>query len=509
VTSSRPEGEAPAAAAESRDCTWFPTKLWIAGAWREAESGRTFAVSDPATAEPLAEVPLAGEAETRSAVEAAQAAFGPWRSRSATQRADVLWAIRERLLANRERLAQLRTAEQGGPLAQSREEVDFAAGFFRWFAEEARRIYGRTIPHPDPRRRLRVEYAPVGVVGAITPWNAPVSAAARKVAAALAAGCTVVLKPSELTPLSALALAWVADQAGLPSGALNVVCGDAPAVGRALLEHDAVRMITFTGSVRTGTYLTSEAGRRLKRVAMELGGNAPFVVFADADLEQAAEDLVALKCANSGQVCVAANRVLVERSVQARFVEMLERRLQQQRLGHGRDPETTMGPLISAEAARRVAALVDEARAQGARLVCGGVPAPGLGEHFYPPTLLDDVTPSMRIAREEIFGPVLPVLAFDGEEEAIRAANDTLYGLAAYVYTSDLDRAHRCAENLRAGVVGINDPRPITPEAPFGGVGLSGMGREGGIEGLLEFLDARLIGVRLPGPGSGGARGGR
>ncbi|HEY7512069.1 MAG TPA: NAD-dependent succinate-semialdehyde dehydrogenase [Vicinamibacteria bacterium] len=475
----------------------FPAKLWIDGAGRDADSGRTFVVSDPATDERLAEVPLAGEAETRRAIEAAQAAFGPWRGRSATQRADVLWAIRERLLAERERLAQLRTSEQGGPLAQSRAEVEFAAGFFRWFAEEARRAYGRTIPHPDPRRRLRVEYAPVGVAGAITPWNAPLSAPARKVAAALAAGCTVVLKPSELTPLCALALAGIAAEAGLPAGALNVVCGDAPAIGRALLDHDAVRIITFTGSVRTGTYLMSEAGRRMKRAAMELGGNAPFVVFGDADLERAADDLVALKCANSGQVCVAANRVLVERSVQPRFVDMLKARLEPQRLGRGRDPETTMGPLISAEAAGKVAALVDEARAEGARVVCGGGPPPRLGGNFYAPTLLDRVTPAMRVAREEVFGPVLSVLTFDTEEEALRLANDTPYGLAAYVYTSGLERAQRCAEGLRAGVVGINDPRPITPEAPFGGVGLSGIGREGGREGLLEFLEPRLIGIRL------------
>jgi succinate-semialdehyde dehydrogenase / glutarate-semialdehyde dehydrogenase len=482
---------------------WFPTKLWIGGAWCEADSGRTFVVSDPATDERLADVPLASETETRKAVEAAQAAFGPWRRRSATERADVLWAIRERLLVERERLAQLRTSEQGGPLAQSRAEVDFAAGFFRWFAEEARRAYGRTIPHPDPRRRLRVEYAPVGVAGAITPWNAPLSAPARKVAAALAAGCTVVLKPSELTPLCALALAWIAAEAGLPPGVLNVVCGDAPAVGRALLEHDAVRVITFTGSVRTGTYLMSEAGRRMKRTAMELGGNAPFVVFADADLERAADDLAALKCANAGQVCVTANRVLVERGVQPRFVAMLQARLVPQRLGHGREPDTTMGPLITAEAARKVAALVDDARAQGARLVCGGAPAPELGPNFYAPTLLDRVTPSMRVATEEVFGPVLSVLAFEGEDEAIRLANDTPYGLAAYVYTNDLERAQRCAESLRAGVVGINDPRPITPEAPFGGVGLSGIGREGGSEGLLEFLEARLIGIRLSAPTAG------
>ena len=492
--------KAPSGAGSGSGWTWFPVGLWIGGTWRAAGDGRTFAVTDPATGEWLEDVPLAAEAETRRAVEAAAAAFAAWRAESATRRADVLWRIRERLLEDRERLAALRTAEQGGPLAQGRGEVDFAAGFFRWYAEEARRVYGRTIPHPDPRRRLRVEYAPVGVVGAITPWNAPLSAAARKVAAALAAGCTVVLKPSELTPLSALALAWTAGEAGLPAGVLNVVCGDAPAIGTVLLEHEAVRLITFTGSLRTGRHLMSEAGRRMKRVAMELGGNAPFIVFADAELDQAADDLVALKCTNAGQVCVAANRVLVQRSVHAAFVEKVKERLARQRLGHGRDPETTMGPLIHAAAARGVAERVEEAIGQGARLVCGGEPARvGWAECFYPPTLLDGVTASMRIASEESFSPVVPVLEFEDEGEALRLANDTPYGLAAYVYTTNLNCAQRFADGLRAGVVGINDPRPITPEAPFGGVGQSGMGREGGVEGLLEFMDARLIGLRLPG----------
>ena len=480
--------------------TWFPVGLWIGGAWRRAESGRTFPVTDPATGERLEDVPLATQTEARLAVEAATAAFPGWRAESSTRRADVLWRIHERLLEERERLAALRTAEQGGPIAQGRGEVDFAAGFFRWYAEEARRVYGRTIPHPDPRRRLRVEYAPVGVVGAITPWNAPLSAAARKVAAALAAGCTVVLKPSELTPLTALALAGMADEAGLPGGALNVVCGDAPAIGEVLLEHEAVRLITFTGSARTGRHLMSEAGRRMKRVAMELGGNAPFVVFADADLDQAADDLVALKCTNAGQICVAANRVLVQRSVRATVLERVKDRLARQRLGHGGDPDTTMGPLIHAEAARRVAESVQEAIDQGARLVCGGEPErAGRAECFYPPTLLDGVTASMRIASEESFSPVVPILEFEDEDDALGLANDTPYGLAAYVYTSDLNRAQRFADGLRAGVIGINDPRPITPEAPFGGVGQSGMGREGGIEGLLEFMDTRLIGLRLPG----------
>jgi succinate-semialdehyde dehydrogenase/glutarate-semialdehyde dehydrogenase len=494
-----PSNRRPTDGAQS---TWtgFPVGLWISGEWQPAEDGRTFPVADPATGERLEDVPLARATEARRAVEAAAAAFEPWRAESPTRRADVLWRIHERLLAERERLAALRTAEQGGPLAQGRGEVDFAAGFFRWYAEEARRVYGRTIPHPDPRRRLRVDYFPVGVIGAITPWNAPLSAPARKVAAALAAGCTVVLKPSELTPLTALALAGIASEAGLPPGALNVVCGDAPAIGEVFLEHEAVRLITFTGSARTGRHLMSEAGRRLKRATMELGGNAPFIVFADADLDQAADDLVALKCANAGQVCVAANRVLVQAAVHAIFLEKVKQRLARQRLGHGRDPATTMGPLIHAEAARLVSERVREAIEEGARLVCGGDPERvGRAECFYPPTLLEGVTPAMRIAREEIFGPVIPVLAFDEDQEGLTMANDTPYGLAAYVYTSDIDRAQVFADGLRVGVVGINDPRPITPEAPFGGVGLSGMGREGGTEGLLEFMDARLVGLRLAG----------
>lgn len=477
----------------------FPAGLWIGGVWTEAGDGRTFAVTDPATGETLEQVPLAAGEEAGRAVDAAAGAFPAWRDTSSVFKADVLWRIHEGLLARRDRLAELRAAEQGGPLAQGRGEVDFAAGFFRWYAAEARRVYGRTLPHPDPRRRLRVEYAPVGVVGAITPWNAPLSAAARKVSAALAAGCTVILKPSELTPLSALALAAIADEAGLPGGTLNVVCGDASAIGLVLLEDERVRLITFTGSLRTGSHLMSEAGRRMKRVAMELGGNAPFLVFDDAPLEQAADDLVALKCTNAGQVCVAANRVLVHRAVHETFLGMVEERLGRQRLGPGRDPGTTMGPLIHPQAAQDVAAKVREALEQGARLVCGGEAGrDALGESYYPPTLLDGVTPAMRIAREESFSPVVPVQSFVDDEEALQLANDTPYGLAAYVYTRDLNRAQRFTDRLQAGVIGINDPRPLTPGAPFGGVGASGLGREGGTEGLLEFMDARLVGLRLP-----------
>lgn len=482
---------------QSYNANLFPTSLWINGRECLTKDGRTFPVRNPATREIIKEVPLAAEVETRRAVEAATCAFRDWRLRSPAQRADILWRIRELLLEHREPLAALRTAEQGAPLAQARGEVDYAAGFFKWFAEEAPRIYGRTIPHRDPGRRLRVEYYPVGVVGAITPWNGPLATPAKKIAGALAAGCTVVLKPAELTPLSALALARLSKQAGLPDGVLNVVCGDAPAIGRVLLEHKDVRMITFTGSTRTGRYLMSEAGKQLKRVALELGGNAPYLVFADANLDIAAHDLDWLKFNNSGQVCVTANRVLVERHVHEQFLDRMKAIVGRHRMGDGRDSDVTMGPLIHRQAVEKVATLVEDAIHDGATLVYGGqTPPSDLGECFYPPTLLDNVTPTMRIANEEVFGPVVSILAFDKEEEALKIANDTPQGLAAYVYTNDAARAQRFADGLNVGVVGINDPRPITPEAPFGGVKESGIGREGGAEGLLEYMDIRLIGTR-------------
>jgi succinate-semialdehyde dehydrogenase / glutarate-semialdehyde dehydrogenase len=477
----------------------FPVGLWINGESHPADDGRTFSVSDPATGEVIEQVPLATENETRRAIEAATKAFGTWKRQSPVQRADVLWRIRQLLLDHREALAQLRTAEQGAPLEQARNEVDYAASFFKWFAEEAPRLHGRAIPQRDPQRQLSVEYFPVGVVGAITPWNGPLSSPSKKVAAALAAGCTVVLKPAELTPLSALALAWLTKQAGLPDGVLNVVCGDAHAIGAALLSHKDVRMIAFTGSARTGRYLMSEAGKQLKRVALELGGNAPFIIFADADLDAAVRDLALLKFNNSGQICVTANRILVERSVHDQFLKKMTDLIKNQCVGKGSDPNVTMGPLIHRQALENVASLVEDAVLSGALLVAGTrTPPEDVRTCFYPPTILDNVTPSMRIAREEVFGPVISVLTFDSDEEAVRLANDTPFGLAAYVYTSIPARGQRFAEELEAGVVGINDPRPITAEAPFGGVKDSGIGREGGTEGLLEYLDVRLIGSRFP-----------
>lgn len=477
---------------------WFPLQLWMDGHWRPANSGKTFSVEDPATGAVIAEVPWAGESETITAVESAFGAMNHWRRQTPEKRSEYLQRIRQLLLEHREPLARLMVAEMGAPLEQCRGEVDYAADFFRWFAEEVRRLYGRTIPHPDPLRRLRVEHLPVGVVGAITPWNGPLGLPAKKIAGALAAGCTVVHKPAELTPLSALALARLTELAGLPAGVFQVVCGNTKKIGRVLLESPQVRMITFTGSSGVGRYLIAESARQVKRLSLELGGNAPFIVFADADLDCAADDLVQMKTSNSGQVCVTANRIFVERSAYEPFLERVISRLKRHRLGIGTDPQTTMGPLIDRRALEKVTTLVDSAVAAGARVrYRGEVPDCCHSGYFYPPTVLEAVTADMPVVCEEVFGPVLSMMSFDTEAEVLRMANDTPYGLAAYAYTTDMARAQRCSEELEAGVIGINDPRPITPEAPFGGVKQSGMGHEGGQEGLLEFLQIKLIGQRF------------
>jgi succinate-semialdehyde dehydrogenase/glutarate-semialdehyde dehydrogenase len=346
-----------------------------------------------------------------------------------------------------------------------------------------------------------VEYAPVGVVGAITPWNFPLAQSAKKLAAALAAGCTAVLKPAEQTPLTALAFAWVSDQAGIPPGVVNVVFGDREAIGRVFLEDPRVRMISLTGSTRTGKYLLSEAGTRVKRCRMELGGNAPFVVLDDADLERTADDLTRQKCLCSGQVCVAANRVFVHTAVADRFRALLLERLGGLRLGNGADRDTDVGPLVSPEAVEKVHGLVEDAVRDGAELLCGGrdaLPDRLAGGCFYPPTVLDGVTDAMRVSREEIFGPVFALLTFSADDEVARRANDTDCGLAGYVYSRNLDRATRLARALEVGVVGINDLRPLRAEIPFGGLKASGDGHEGGTEGLLDYMDARVISVREP-----------
>lgn len=478
---------------------WFPQQLWIDGQWSAAESGETFPIEDPSTGKTVTQVPRGGRAEALAAVQAAIRAKRAWGRQTPEKRAEYLLRIAQLLLEHREQLAQVTTAELGGTLQESRGGVDYAIGFFRWYAEEIRRLYGRSVPHPDPTRRLRVEYFPVGVVGAITPWNGPLGLPAKKVAGALAAGCPVVHKPAQLTPLSSLALARITELAGLPAGVYNVVCGDTRAIGKVLLDEPEVRMITFTGSSEIGRYLMAEGARQVKRLSLELGGNAPFIIFADADLDRAADDLVWLKTINSGQVCVTANRIFVERPILEPFLDRVILRLKRHRLGIGTDPETTMGPLVDRHAREKVKSLVDGAIAAGARVrYRGEVPDGCRAGYFYPPTLLDNITLDMPLVCEEVFGPVLSVMAFDSEAEVLHMANDTPYGLAAYAYTNDMARAQRCSEELDAGVVGINDPRPITPQAPFGGVKQSGIGCEGGIEGLREFLETRLIGFRYP-----------
>jgi succinate-semialdehyde dehydrogenase/glutarate-semialdehyde dehydrogenase len=473
----------------------FEPALFVDGQWHATARLGTFKVEDPSTHDVLAELPCAGASETQAAIEAAGRAFELWKRTSVLERADLLLKLERHIAKYREPLAELTVLEQGMPLPAARGSIDYAMSFFRWFAEEARRIYGETISHPDPSRKLVVDYFPRGVVGVITPWNGPLSMPAKKVAAALAAGCTIVMKPAELTPLSALALTGLANEAGFPPGAINVVCGDVGQIGRTLLRHPDVRTISFTGSLRTGRYLYTRAARQIKHVVLELGGNAPFIVFADADLSRAADDLVALKKANGGQVCVTANRVFVDEYVLDEFQSLLLDRYGNLPVGDGFNAGIEQGPLITSNAAERVDELVRDALATGASALCGGQRSP-LGANYYPPTILKSAAPTSRIATEEIFGPVISLTPFKTEAEVVAAANATPNRLAAYAYTTNLGRGWRMAQELEFGVVGINDPRPITCEAPFGGNCLAGIGREGGRSGLLDYLDSRLIGFR-------------
>ncbi|HRU04676.1 MAG TPA: NAD-dependent succinate-semialdehyde dehydrogenase [Candidatus Brocadiia bacterium] len=479
----------------------FPLKLFVDGAWRDAASGRTEPVVNPASGAAFARVAWGGEPDAQAAVSAAAKAFPAWSATPAPARGDTVKRIAALLTQDRERLAPILTREQGKPLAQALGEVDYSASFFQWFGEEARRLCPRSVPHADPAKASWVEPRAAGVVGAITPWNFPLAQAAKKVSAALAAGCCVVLKPAPATPLMALALAWVAQRAGLPPGVLSVVPGDAEPIGRVLLDRAEVRVISFTGSVRVGAWLASEAGRRLKRVTLELGGNAPFCVLADADLDLAAEDLVRLKLMVSGQVCVTANRVFVHSSRMEAFRAKLVERLRGTKVGDGLAAGVQAGPLINAAAVAKVKGIVEDALAQGARVAWQAdlsfLPADLKGGFFYPPTVLDGVTDAMRAAREEVFGPVFSLMAFEDEEELVRRANATEYGLAGYVYTRDLARGFALARRIEVGIAGVNDMRPLRAEVPFGGIKGSGQGREGGAEGLAEYLEARVIGARI------------
>jgi succinate-semialdehyde dehydrogenase/glutarate-semialdehyde dehydrogenase len=468
-------------------------KAYIDGAWVAAPGGAVFDVTNPADGTLVGRVPDLGAAEARTAIEAAYAAWGPWKARTAKERAQILRRWYDLILANADDLALLMTAEQGKPLAEARGEVVYGANFVEWFAEEAKRVYGDTIPAHGTDKRIIVQKEPIGVVAAITPWNFPVAMITRKCAPALAVGCPVVVKPAEDTPLSALALAVLAERAGLPKGVFNVVTTrHAAAVGGELTGNPLVRKLSFTGSTEVGKLLMRQCADTVKKVSLELGGNAPFIVFDDADLDAAVAGALASKYRNAGQTCVCANRLLVQAGIYDAFAERLAQAVAALKVAPGLSGESQQGPLINPEAVEKVEGLIADAVAKGAQVRLGGK-RHALGANFFEPTILTGVTPDMRLAQEEIFGPVAPLFRFETEAEAIALANDTPFGLAAYFYSRDLARVWRVAEGLEYGIVGINEGIISTEVAPFGGVKESGIGREGSKYGVEDFLEIKYL----------------
>ena len=462
----------------------------IGGDWVGADSGKTIEVTNPATGAVIGTVPNCGAAETRRAIAAAQTAFEGWRATPAAERATMLRRLAEAIERNKEALAVLLTTEQGKSLAEARGEVGISAAYVLWFAEEARRVYGDTIPSPWPSRRILVTKEPVGVVAAITPWNFPSSMLSRKLGAALAAGCTVVAKPATQTPYSAIAWGLLAEEAGIPPGVINIVTGSAREIGGEMTSNPTVKKITFTGSTEVGKLLMAQASGTMKRLSMELGGNAPFLVFDDADLDAAVEGALQSKYRNSGQTCVCANRFIVQAGIYDAFAERFAAAVAGLKVGNGLEPGTTQGPLIDEHAVAKVEEHIADAVAKGARVVAGGK-RHALGGSFFEPTILTGVTPAMAVAREETFGPLAPLFRFETEAQAIAMANDTEFGLAAYAYTRDLGRAFRVMEGLQYGQVGINAGLITTEVAPFGGVKESGIGREGSKYGLDDYLNVK------------------
>ncbi|HYA19777.1 MAG TPA: NADP-dependent succinate-semialdehyde dehydrogenase [Burkholderiales bacterium] len=470
----------------------FRQQCFINGEWVNADSNAVFAVTNPANGLQLGSVPDMGAQETRRAIESAHAAWPSWRAKTAKERALILRRWFELIMAHQQDLAMLMTAEQGKPLAEAKGEITYAASFIEWFAEEGKRIYGDTIPQNHSDKRLIVIREPVGVCAAITPWNFPAAMITRKVAPALAAGCVVVLKPAEQTPYSALALAVLAEEAGIPRGVLNVVTGDAPAIGGEMTANPLVRKLTFTGSTEVGKLLMSQCASTVKKISLELGGNAPFIVFDDADLDAAVEGAIASKYRNTGQTCVCANRILVQDGVYDSFAAKLALKVKDFKVGSGMEAGVNQGPLIDMQALRKVESHIADATAKGAKILLGGG-RHALGGTFFEPTVLIDVTTDMRLTHEETFGPVAPLLRFKSEEDAVRIANDTEYGLAGYFYSRDIGRAFRVAEALECGMVGVNTGIISNEIAPFGGVKQSGIGREGSKYGIEEFVQLKYI----------------
>ena len=466
--------------------------ILIDGEWVQAVSGATIDVTNPATGLKIGTVPKAGKAETRRAIEAAQAAFEPWKKTTALERSKLLRKLHDAIMDNQDALAELLTMEQGKALAEAKGEVGISAAYVLWFAEEGRRTYGDVVPSPWADRRIVVTKEPVGVVAAITPWNFPSSMLARKIGPALAAGCTTVVKPASQTPYSGLAWGALCEEVGFPRGVVNIVTGSAGEIGDELCGNPLVRKLTFTGSTEVGKILMAKCASTVKKVSMELGGNAPFIVFDDADLDRAVEGAMVAKYRNSGQTCVCTNRFFAQAGIYDAFVEKLAAASRNLKVGSGLEAGTQQGPLIDENAVEKVEEFIADATSKGGKVVTGGK-RHALGGSFFEPTVIADAKPEMKFMKEEIFGPVAPVFRFETEEEAIRLANDTEFGLACYFYSSDLGRVFRVMEGLKYGMVGVNEGLITTVEAPFGGVKESGLGREGGHQGIEDYLDTKYV----------------
>lgn len=472
--------------------------IFINGEWRDVESNNTETVYNPATLEAITEVANGGMQETRDAVDAAKKAFPMWREMSGRKRSRILYKAAELMRKDAVRLGEILTTEQGKPLQEGIGEVKGAAGFLLWYAEEASRAYGEWLPSSVSSKRMLVIPQPVGVVGAITPWNFPSSMITRKLGPALAAGCTAVLKPSPETPLSAIEIVKIFEEAGMPAGVVNLVTGDAEAIGIEMLTNKDVRMITFTGSTAVGKYLMREGADQMKKVSLELGGHAPIIVFADADLDKAATLSLASKFRNNGQTCICANRLYVHESVADAFSAKLTEKAEQMKVGSGMDEGVDVGPLINKQAAEKVQRHLDDAIKKGAQVMTGGNQWEGKWDgHFYEPTVLKNVTDDMVVVNEETFGPILPLQTFTDDDVAVQKANNTDYGLAAYIFTENTSRTLRVSEKLEYGIVGVNDVFPSVPESPFGGIKQSGNGKEGGHHGMEEFMEQKFISIGI------------
>lgn len=478
------------------DNTLFRQQAYIGGAWTDAADADRVAVFDPATGEQIGTVPDMREHDARAAIEAANAALPAWKARTAKERAGLLRNWFDLILRHEADLAAIMTREQGKPLQEAKGEIRYAASFIEWFGEEAKRLYGDVIPSPAADKRLVVVREPIGVCAAITPWNFPAAMIARKAAPALAAGCTMVVKPANETPFSALALAELAARAGIPPGVLNIVTGNAVAIGSQFTSHPLVRKLSFTGSTPIGRLLMQQCASTIKKVSLELGGNAPFIVFEDADIDAAVDGAIQAKYRNAGQTCVCVNRLYVHDAVYARFVERYVHKVAELRVGNGFQPGSEIGPLITRNAVAKVAELVADAVSKGARVETGGN-VHAAGPQFFSPTVLTGVTPGMRVLDEEIFGPVSPIVRFGSEAEVVRMANDTIYGLAAYFYSRDIGRVWRVAEQLEYGIVGINTGLISNEVAPFGGMKQSGLGREGSRHGIEDYVEMKYLCMAL------------